>query len=84
MYPSVLLYWTCSPALGRRGQARVSLACRSIHWSLPVPYAITARSSRNPRLTRVRPLFYLPLVLFCTSILGGLAVLAAQLPVEAF
>ncbi len=49
-----------------------------------MPYAVLARSSRNSRLTRVRPLFYLPLALFCTSILGGLAVLAAQLPVEAF
>ena len=33
---------------------------------------------------RTRPLFYLPLALFCTSIVGGLAVLATQLPVEAF
>jgi hypothetical protein len=58
--------------------------CKSILWSFPVPYAIAARSSRNPRLTRVRPLFLLPLALFCTSIIGGLAVLATQLPVEAF
>ena len=49
-----------------------------------MPYVIVARSSRNPRQTRVRPLFYLPLALFCTSIVGGLAVLATQLPVEAF
>jgi hypothetical protein len=49
-----------------------------------VPYATLARSSRNPRLTRVRPLFFLPLALFCTSIVGGLAVLATQLPVAAF
>lgn len=47
-------------------------------------HVVLARSSRNPRLTRVRPLFYLPLALFCTSIVGGLAVLATQLPVEAF
>ena len=43
---------------------------------------IAARSSRNARLTR-RPLFYLPLALFCTSIVGGLTVLATQLPVDA-
>jgi hypothetical protein len=49
-----------------------------------VPHVVVSRSSRSPRLTRVRPLFYLPLALFCTSIIGGLAVLATQLPVEAF
>ena len=48
-----------------------------------MPHLVVSRSSRSPRLTRVRPLFYLPLALFCTSIIGGLAVLAAQLPVEA-
>jgi hypothetical protein len=49
-----------------------------------VQHVVLARSSRNQRLTRVRPLFYLPLALFCTSIVGGLAVLATQLPVEGF
>jgi hypothetical protein len=48
-----------------------------------VPHIVVSRSSRSPRVTRVRPLFYLPLALFCTSIIGGLAVLATQLPVEA-
>jgi hypothetical protein len=51
-------------------------------WEYSVPYVITARSGPNPR--RVRPLFYLSLALFCTSIVGGLAVLATQLPVQAF
>lgn len=49
-----------------------------------MPYVVVSRSSRSQRLTRIRPLFYLPLTLFCTSIVGGLAVLATQLPVEAF
>ena len=48
-----------------------------------MPHVVVSRSSRSPRLTRVRPLFYLPLALFCTSIIGGLAVLATQLPVGA-
>lgn len=46
-------------------------------------YVSATRSSRIPRRTRVRPLFYLPLALFSTSIVGGLVVLATQLPVEA-
>jgi hypothetical protein len=49
-----------------------------------VSHVVISRSGRRQRLTRVRPLFYLPLALFCTSIIGGLAVLATQLPVEAF
>jgi len=49
-----------------------------------VPHVVVARSSHSPRLTPVRPLFFLPLALFCTSIVGGLAVLATQLPVQAF
>ena len=40
-----------------------------------MPHVVVSRSSRNPRLTRVRPLFYLPLALFCTSIVGGLAMI---------
>ena len=40
---------------------------------------VTSRSARHPR-ARVRPVFYIPVVLFCTSIVGGLVVLAAELP----
>ncbi|MEO5921170.1 MAG: hypothetical protein ABIQ01_08515 [Pseudolysinimonas sp.] len=35
-------------------------------------------------MTHNRPLFLLPLALFCTSIVGGLTVLATQLPAEVF
>jgi hypothetical protein len=40
---------------------------------------VTSRSARHPR-SRVRPAFYIPVVLFCTSIVGGLVVLATELP----
>jgi hypothetical protein len=40
---------------------------------------VHARSSRS-REGRLRPAYYLPLALFLTSIVGGLAVLAAELP----
>jgi hypothetical protein len=49
-----------------------------------VPNVVVSRSSRSPRLTPVRPLFFLPLALFCTSIVGGLTVLATQLPIEPY
>jgi hypothetical protein len=45
---------------------------------------VAARSSRYSRSTRVRPAFYLPLALFSISIVGGLAVLAAELPGPVF
>jgi hypothetical protein len=41
---------------------------------------VPARSSRQSRSSRVRPIVYLPLALFSVSIVGGLAVLAAELP----
>jgi multisubunit Na+/H+ antiporter MnhC subunit len=40
---------------------------------------IHARSTRS-REGRLRPAYYLPLALFLTSIVGGLAVLAGELP----
>lgn len=46
-------------------------------------YTVAARSSRVVR-PRIRPAFYLPLALFCVSIVGGLAVLAAELPGVSF
>ena len=43
---------------------------------------VSARSSRQSRSTRVRPIVYLPLALFSVSIAGGLAVLAAEAGAE--
>lgn len=44
---------------------------------------VHARSTRS-RAGRLRPAFYLPLVLFVTSIVGGLAVLAGELQLPLF
>lgn len=46
---------------------------------MPANTIIGARSSRS-RSATFRPVFYLPLALFCGSIVGGLVVLAAELP----
>jgi hypothetical protein len=46
-------------------------------------HIVVARSSRS-RSTRFRPVYYVPLALFSISIVGGLAVLAAELPTIAF
>ena len=43
-------------------------------------HAVASRSIRNTRISRMRPAFYIPLALFSLSIVGGLAVLAAELP----
>jgi hypothetical protein len=45
---------------------------------------VASRSVRYSRTSRMRPAFYLPLALFTTSIVGGLAVLAAELPAPSF
>jgi hypothetical protein len=45
-----------------------------------VQVVVSGRSSRHSRSSRMRPSFYLPLALFSVSIVGGLAVLAAELP----
>lgn len=42
-------------------------------------HVIVARSSRS-RSARFRPVYYIPLALFSVSIIGGLAVLAAEIP----
>ena len=42
-------------------------------------HVVTARSDRS-RARGFRPIYYVPLVLFTASIVGGLAVLAAELP----
>jgi hypothetical protein len=42
-------------------------------------HVIAARSARS-RSRRFRPIYYLPVALFAVSIVGGLAVLAAELP----
>lgn len=47
-------------------------------------HTVVARSVRNTRISRMRPAFYLPLALFTSSIVGGLAVLAAELPTPIF
>jgi len=43
-------------------------------------HAVASRSVRYTRMSRMRPLYYLPIALFVTSIVGGLAVLASELP----
>lgn len=47
------------------------------------PYVVVARSSRS-RSNRFRPIYYIPLALFSVSIVGGLAVLAAELTIVPF
>jgi hypothetical protein len=46
-------------------------------------HVVVARSSRA-RSNRFRPIYYIPLALFSVSIVGGLAVLAAELPTISF
>jgi hypothetical protein len=45
-------------------------------------HVVAARSARS-RSRRFRPVYYIPLALSCVSIVGGLAVLAAELPMDA-
>lgn len=47
-------------------------------------HAVASRSVRYTRTSRMRPMFYVPLALFSISIVGGLAVLAAELPTPLF
>jgi hypothetical protein len=51
---------------------------------VPSNVVVPARSIRYTRSSRMRPAFYLPLALFSVSIVGGLAVLAAELPAPIF
>ena len=46
-------------------------------------HVVVARSSRS-RSTRFRPVYYIPLALFSVCIVGGLAVLAAEIPTITF
>lgn len=46
-------------------------------------YSVAARSSRS-RSTSFRPVYYVPLALFTVSIVGGLVVLASELPAPTF
>ena len=48
-----------------------------------MPTVIPSRSSRS-RSSRMRPGFYLPLALFSVSIIGGIIVLATELPAPLF
>ena len=47
------------------------------------PTVIHARSTRSAA-GRLRPVFYVPLALFVSSIIGGLAVLVGELPTPIF
>ncbi|CAN5410092.1 hypothetical protein BH09ACT4_BH09ACT4_07460 [soil metagenome] len=51
---------------------------------MPLHTVISARSPRYSRSSRFRPVYYVPLALFSFSIVGGLAVLAAELPGSIF
>jgi hypothetical protein len=46
-------------------------------------HVVVARSHRS-RQSRFRPAYYIPFALFTVSIVGGLAVVAAELPVGFF
>ena len=50
---------------------------------MALQHVVVARSSRS-RQNRFRPAYYIPFALFTVSIVGGLAVLAAELPVALF
>ena len=69
-----------SGQLGRR-ERRVypSRVLRTLEFPVQT-HAVAARSVHHTRISRMRPAYYLPLVLFVSSIVGGLAGLASQLP----